>query len=439
MHPLLIAIQAMCLALPAPSDPPNILLLISDDQGVDRVGAYGEHPQPGQTPVIDQLAAEGILFRNAWSSPVCSSTRAGILTGRLGFRTGITSALSYGSGTVELSLDEVTIPEVLGSKYATAAVGKWHMAKETLSGLDHPILSGFDHHWGTIDSFVSADGPGIYYDFDKNVDGTSTPSTTYATTDNVDDALTLISKLPEPWFVWLAFNAPHAPYHVPPDELHSYSLSGDPKDSASKHVKASIEAMDTEIGRLLAGLGDGALANTTVIFVGDNGTTTQATSAPFKSAHAKGTVFEGGVNVPLIVAGAGVPVHGRECTALVQTTDLFATIAELGGAPETSAEDSVSLVPYFRWPERPSQRRWAFTELRKPTGPGPYNTVRLAVRGARFKLIFDDATVLAGQSQYEFYDLHHDPFESNDLLPGNLTPYQQLVFDRLKELLDGFM
>jgi arylsulfatase A-like enzyme len=123
----------------------------------------------------------------------------------------------------------------------------------------------------------------------------------------------------------------------------------------------------------------------------------------------------------------------------VQTTDLFATITELAGVSSPSAQDSVSLVAYFRWPERPSQRRWVFTEIRKPTGPGPYNSVRLAVREERFKLIFDDATVLMGQSQYSFYNLLDDPFEEDDLLPGALTSEQQQAHDRLKLLLDEFM
>src|SRR5690606_9976818 len=127
-----------------------------------------------------------------------------------------------------------------------------------------------------------------------------------------------------PWLCVLAFNAPHSPFHAPPAALHSYNLAG---ANSRLRYKAMIEAMDTEIGRMIAGLG-AAADNTVIVFIGDNGTPQQVIESPYTTY--KGQVYEGGVLVPLIVKGPGV-VGGREVFDLVHGVDLFATIAELGG------------------------------------------------------------------------------------------------------------
>jgi arylsulfatase B len=420
-------------AVSATAQQPNVLLIIADDMGVDRVGVYGEHPDPGRTPVIDQLAADGVLFRNAWSNTDCSPSRATMLTGRYGIRTGIGGIIKK-LDTFELGLDEQIIPELLPPTYRNAAIGKWHLAAPELSGNAHPLLSGFEFHRGSFTNLPNADGEAAYFDWEKLVDGAVTQSTTYATTDSVDEALGLIAGFgAEPWFVWLSFNAPHKPYHHPPAHLHNYVLPATVPEDPPLFMKACAEAMDTEMGRLFASMSPATLADTVVIFIGDNGTHLEATTAPFVPTQAKSTVFEGGLNVPLIVAGPGV-AQGAECAALVNTTDIFASVLELSGEP-SSAEDSVSFVPYLADPALPSQRDWVYGERVIPNGTSLITSWRRAAREERFKLhhYYNGAQLV----REELYDLDADPFESQNLLLGSLGVDQQAGYDALAAVFTG--
>ncbi len=423
------------LAAPGAGQQRNVLLLIADDLGVDRVGAYAAHPDPGRTPVIDALAAGGMLFRNAWSNPNCPPTRAGMLTGRHSVHSGFV-ATDFWTVPTELPLAETTIPEALPANYRSAVVGKWHIGSLKATGYLHPLLQGFDNFRGSMTIFTGSPTDN-YTNFTKVVDGTSFVQVTkYATSDQVDDALSLINGWGgDPWFLWLAFHAPHGPFHKPPASLHTYGPLPNPiSANIPLHMKAMAEAMDTEIGRLLAGIPPAVRANTVVIFLGDNGTDKVATTAPYLPSHAKGTVYQGGVNVPFIVNGPGV-LPGSECGAIVSTTDVFATTLELAGVVNTTGEDSVSLVPYFTDPALPSLRDTVYTEIFSPNGNGPYTGRARAVRDDRYKLMILHAGS-AIPSETHFFDLLADPFELNDLLAGPpLTGGQQLAYDALAALL----
>ncbi|MHC5212741.1 MAG: sulfatase-like hydrolase/transferase, partial [Planctomycetota bacterium] len=161
----------------------------------------------------------------------------------------------------------------------------------------------------------------------------------------------------------------------PPSHLHSVDLSAaaSPAETPTPYYRAMVEALDTELGRLLDGLGPALQSRTTVVFLGDNGTPGEVSSRPFAKDHAKGTLYEGGVNVPLIVTGPRVKVPGTESIALVSVTDLFATVAEiakvdLGQTLPGVPLDSRSLVPYLADPSAPPQRKVLFTELFHPNG-----------------------------------------------------------------------
>ncbi|MFT5051284.1 MAG: arylsulfatase B [Chlamydiales bacterium] len=407
----------------------NILLIIADDVGVDRVAVYGAHPDPGRTPNIDLLATRGVLFRNVWSNPTCSPSRAMMLTGRYGFRTGIGEIIRDGSSVDPgLSLAEFSLPELLSPTYSTVVLGKWHLANNFTQGSTHPLDSGFDHHAGSLfnlrNSQPGGPGPdGVYYDWDKSVDGVVRPETTYATTDTVDDTLRAMCSLPEPWFIWLAFNAPHPPFHKPPAHLHSFDLPLPPDDSRVEHMKAMTEAMDTEIGRLLAHVD---YSETAILFLGDNGTAGGATSAPNDPAHAKSTLYQGGVHVPLIIAGAQVARPGTECSALVDLTDIYATVSDLAGYGG-QARDGVSVLPYLSDPERPSIRDFAYAELFAPNGAYPHDSFERTIRDERYKLI--DRRLL---HEREFYDLLQDPLETDDLLRAGLSPGQAAALRALE-------
>jgi len=359
----------------------NVLILVADDLGVDSLAAYGEGIDLPPTPTLDELARTGVLFRNAWSQPTCSPTRATIHTGLGGYHTGIGTVIPTQERGHDLDLNLMTMPRMLdiatSNGYAHAAFGKWHVSNQG-SGSHAPNLAGYEHFSGSMGGQV-----GDYFAYVKVVNGAEFPVFEYATSAVVDDSLEWIAKQTKPWLCYVAFQAPHAPFHRPPDHLHTQALPpddprkscGDPHGSDPRpFFKAMVEAMDTEIGRLLDSLPEPLLANTTVIFLGDNGTDYCLGVPPF-DGPAKSTLYEGGVNVPMIAWGAHV--SGGESQALVQTTDLIATVAELAGVDleeDLPGEhfESVSMVPYFQEPKLRSIRKTVFAEIFSPNGTSDF-------------------------------------------------------------------
>jgi arylsulfatase A-like enzyme len=413
----------------------NVLIIVADDVGVDMVGAYEEHPDPAHTPVIDQLAADGMLFRNCWANPTCSPTRATILTGRYSFRTGIGRAMWPPGDTFELSENEKSLPDVLPHHYTCYALGKWHLSIDSGNSMQLPAKLGFDHHRGAPWNLPDAAGEIAYYDWTKSVDGQLERSTVYATTDTVNDAIEVIGSTPGSWFIYLAFNTAHSPPHKPPPSLHTYELPPDAESNQPVHYKAMIEAMDTELGRLFASVDPEVLAQTLIIFVGDNGTTVAATTPPFVPTHAKASLYEGGVNVPLIVKGPGV-LAGSECAALVNTVDIYSTVAEYAGGGALPGKDGVSMLRYFPNPDAESARAWVYAETFKPIGYGPYLVNGRAVRDGQYKLIRDEGQfhLFGGEA---LYDLIADPWETTNLLDGPMLPEARAARDVLSGVLDS--
>lgn len=409
----------------------NVLILLLDDVGVDNIGVYGEGANPPPTPNIDALARRGVLFRNAWSNPHCSPTRACIQTGRYSLRTGVGIALCEGGGPrcPVLTLDETTMPEALDrrqSGYAHAAIGKWHLSDARNGGDLGPNLAGWSHYAGLLGAH-----PSSYYNWPRTVDGVTSPSTQYATTQHVDDALAWIASGPGPWVCYLAFTAAHAPYHAPPDHLHTQSLQGlDPRVTPIPFYKAMVEAIDTEIGRLFTSLGPALLASTDVFLLGDNGTPAEVSEPPFLPSHGKKTLFEGGINVPWIVAGPSVGGAPREESALVSAVDLFTTVLELCGVtPDVPLIkiDAISFAPLLRSPGQ-SVRSTVFAEAFQFSFQNQTDRCE-AIRDPIYKLIRCASGVPFTEG---FFDLAADPFEQNNLLAGSLTAVEQDAYTALQ-------
>ncbi len=367
-HALLALLSIGLSGASLPAAQGNVLVIIADDVGTDKVGCYGV-PSAPPAPVLDGLAADGVRFESCWANPLCSPTRATLQTGRYSFRTGVGTALPFGP---PLPLTERTLPEalqVLGAEHGTAAIGKWHLGGNALFELAalHPNLQGYGHFAGVLaGAFVEP----FSYDFwPRTVDGDTEVSTTYATTANVDDALAWIGAQEGPWFLYMAFNSAHTPFHAPPPALHTQDLPDvEPCLDPVPFHNAMVESLDTEIGRLLASLTPATSAATHVIFLGDNGTTGDVVLPPADPEHGKGSLYQGGVRVPLIVRGPSVVLPGRVETSLVNTSDLFTTVLELCGAdpaglPGGAPADSVSLLPYLREPFVESQRSHVFAEV----------------------------------------------------------------------------
>ena len=445
---------------------PNILLIFGDDMGVETLASYGLGENPPTTATLDRMAQEGVRFTNFWSQPVCSPTRGTVITGRYGFRTGIGRPVnggpplpnppekpewaSYealgmggggmaGGGEVEvrpgLLPEEFTLPMAFKGNaelgYSSAAIGKWHLADAPNGWIDHPNLVGFDHYSGLI-----AGSTGSYFTWNKVVDGEVMGTIGYTPVDKADDAIRWIAAQGEnPWFVWFAFNLPHSPLHLPPKETwqsdYSHLDPGSlPDESSGAYFAAMVEAMDTQIGRLLASLTPDVRENTYVIFMGDNGTSSRNVSPPFRAGRAKGTIYEGGVNVPLIVTGPGVARSGVS-EALVNSADLFVTIMEMAGIdpedtlPDDLTHDSVSFLSALSDPDAPSEREWLYADFFDGGFPG-VEEADYAMRTKQYKL-------LRFQGTEEFYDLQADPYEHDNLLAGELSREEQAAYDSLQE------
>ncbi|HQY63398.1 MAG TPA: sulfatase-like hydrolase/transferase [Polyangiaceae bacterium] len=398
----------------APPIPPNILLVIGDDMGVDSNVCYAVSADPGRAPRIAALCAGGVTFDNAWSMPSCSPTRATIMTGRHGFRT------TVGFAGHPLPPGERALPTALtegNPTYAVGAVGKWHLQGPLNGGANHPNLVGFPTYVGNLQGGVAN-----YSSWTRTVNGVSAPETGYATTVTTNDARDWINAQATPWFLWLAYNSAHSPFHTPPATLHTYGeINGVPPPARPyTHYHAMLEAMDMELGRLLDGLDPVVRARTWVIFVGDNGTPAEVAQAPIPTGHAKGTIYQGGVHVPLTISGPGVVAPGRRVSALVSTVDLFKTILELANVDPALAlpaggatVDSVSVVPYLKNPSQAPLRSWIMTEQFGNTAG--FGRTGKTIRDASYKLIRFDA------GDTELYDLRVDPQELDNLMAAPLS------------------
>lgn len=415
----------------------NFIIFIADDLGVDGIAQYSDdtaygHPGEGAaavvTPNIDTLAEDGVLFRNAYTNSSCAPTRAQLLTGRHALRTGIGTP-----GGSDLDLSEQTLPELLSASHLNAAIGKWHVGPN--GDADHPVQSGFDYFAGSLPA-----GLDDYYAWEKFVNDTSLnetvsdPHNVYATDDVSAEAIAKIAEFGDDEFLlWVAFNAPHSPFHVPTGPLATSVNNG--SSNRTKYV-AAIEAMDREIKDILDSMSPAVRADTTIIFIGDNGTPGGVTEPPFDSSHAKATSYEGGVNVPLIVVSPHIDPtdEGSESLALVQSVDLFTTIAEIAGVP-SAAEDSISILPYLQDPDLSTRplRPYAYAEEFNPNGSGiVYANHERGITDGTYKLIWRNGTV------EEFFDLTTHPFEDSNLLPyETMSEETQAAYDVLVSQMEG--
>ena len=379
------------------SSQPNILLIISDDQGIDASAQYSLSSDLPVTPRLNQLAAEGIIFDNAWATPACTTTRAAIITGKYGINSGVISNEDV------IADNEITIQSYLSdaensSNYGLAIIGKWGLGGGNVSN-DHPLLMGVEYFAGSLRRAISN-----YFQWDLTINGVTTRSEIYNTTKLTDLAIDWIDSQEEPWFLWLAYTAPHDPYHLPPSKLHGRELSGEASDITTNprpYYLASIEAMDSEIGRLMDSIGSATLENTVIIYVGDNGTPNNVIDRAVFS-NGKSSVSEGGIRVPLIVSGAGVSRQDSREDSLINVTDIFATVSELAGNDVTKIFDSISFLNLLK-SVNVGGRGYNYVDFERN------GVLRWTIRDDRYKLIVN------ANGNQRLYDLLVDPYERSAL------------------------
>jgi arylsulfatase A-like enzyme len=343
------------------------------------------------------------------------------VSGQYGFRTGVTTVGNVLPTSTVTLFDRLTADS---PAYSHAFFGKYHVGGGSIDprpGTAFPGATQILQHVRDlgITTFRGILGGGLtdYFSWTTyDINGPTVANTTYATTVLTDYAIGFIqqqeaTRPDQPWFLYQAYNAPHAadggnsPYQVPPPQLHNVDLSsvGGPAPGAYATniplYQANIQSLDTEIGRLLAAVD---LSKTVVIFVGDNGVPPPVKDPTAGLRASKGSVYEGGVRVPLVVAGAGVTRRGREDNLFV-TTDLYATVLDVAGVPVSHVNDSYSLKPLFVDEAASSGRTHSFSEVSNGT-----NQRRYGLRDSRFKLVND-------LGRWELYDLVTDSKEAINL------------------------
>src|SRR5262245_49480665 len=395
---------------------PNICLCILDDVGKDVIQVTGAGASRkvqvvtndgvdivGELPNISLFLRNGLYFNHAWAQPVCSPTPASIFTGTHPWRNGIGSP----RGNPELPASTVTsLPRRLPKEYRCGLFGKWHLGDDEGN---RPPDHGWHKHVGTLRGVLGT-AADAYTDWSKDdSDDYSNPTTNfsgYATKDTVEEAARCINLAPEnPWFVTIAFHAPHDPFHEPPD---GFTLTTGTPGSDPYMFNAMVQNVDTNIGYFLRKLmPSDQLSNTIIIFVGDNGT-----PADIALVENKETIYEGGVRVPMIVADGHAVLGAMTNSALrrprflapdkvnatsrqlVHVVDLYRTIVEIAepGNAAFKGGDSVSFCDCFmKSGDRPPVRQFNFSQTFFTSGS---DVIRLAtIRNRDYKLNYMNGPV----------------------------------------------
>ncbi len=380
---------------------PNIILVITDDQGLDASAQFNLSNDLPYTPVIDSLAASGITYENAWATPSCTTTRAALLSGKHGANNGVPSTpgiLAPEVGTIQQHLQQIA-PD-----YKTAVFGKWHVAGGNPDP-DHPSQLGVQHYSGNLTGNLTD-----YFDWTVTTNGVATQSSQYHTSALVDYAIDWIAEQNTPWFTWLAFSAPHSPWHTPPQAFNRRELSGTAEDieaNTRDYYLSAIETLDTELGRLLNSLDAEVRDNTIVMVIGDNGTPRPVIDrSAYIGSHGKGSLFEGGIHVPLVISGYGVSRTNVREPGLVSIVDFFPTISALAGQSSDTMHDGYNLLPSFSSANAIS-RELLYTDYVSDSALGSGWTVRSDSH--KYIAYTDGSEAL--------YDLVADPDEASNLMP----------------------
>ena len=389
---------------------PNIVIFYADDLGWGELGCQG-FAKDIPTPHIDSLAKNGLRFTNGYvAATYCSPSRAGLMTGRYPTRFG--HEFNTVANTVGLRSDQTTIATRLKTLgYATIAVGKWHLGNQPEN---RPTKRGFDEFYGTLNN-TPFFHPTNFIDSRISNDVREVTDDTFYTTDAyADRSLDWLEKNKnKPWFLYLPFNAQHAPLQAPKKYLERFPKITDEKRQL---FAAMLASMDDAIGRVMGKIRAlGQEENTLVFFISDNGGPTASTTSgngPLRGF--KMTTFEGGPRVPFIAQWKGKIPAGKTYDLPVLNLDVLPTaIIAAGGKTDPSWQlDGVDLMPYLtgKQTSRPHQTLyWRY---------GP----QWAIRHGDLKLVVSKG----GSGQPELYDLATDIGESKDLASAQPAKVKEL-------------
>jgi arylsulfatase len=426
---------------------PNIVLIITDDQGYTPIGRHG-HPWI-RTPNLDELHDRSVRFTRFLVQPTCAPTRSALMTGRHAMRNGVTHTILERE---RMTLKATTLPQVLqAARYETGIFGKWHLGdEEPYQPHNRGFRKTFIHGAGGIGQAYNcscADVPdNDYFNPIIRHNGSFVQTEGFCTDVFFDAALSWIHKVKDlrsqpPFFAYIATNAPHAPYVAPEKNVKRFTDLGFPEEQAGYY--AMIENIDENVGRLTAKLGEwNLLDETVIIFMSDNGmdgpgsgavgakgkgkplgTAADGTTLAAFTAGMKGfknTPDEGGVRVPFFVRWDGRIEPGRDLDRIAADIDIFPTLVSLakGTLPENQVEGR-DLLPLIQDPKREWPDRYLFAHIgRWPTGADPdkFQWQNFAVRNQRFRFVNNDA----------LFDMESDPGQTKNVIADHPEVARQM-------------
>ena len=406
----LVLLPLACGSADEAHDRPNIILIMTDDQGWAQLGSHGDPVL--QTPRLDAMAAESVEMTRFYVSPVCAPTRAALMTGRYNYRTGVVDTYL---GRAMMAPDELTVAEMLGaSGYRTGIFGKWHLGDNyPQRTVDQGFQASVVHKGGGIGQ--PSDPPGSDY-FDPILfrDGEQESFEGYCTDVYFDEAIRWIGEgNGEPFFAYIPTNAPHSPYLVPDSYREPYAAQGlSDKDA---RIYGMITNIDDNVGRLLDHLeAQGLSGNTIFIFMTDNGPATRLYHAGLRAQ--KASVYEGGIRVPFLVRWPD-RLEPRKIEALGAHIDVTPTLLAAAGLPTPSGPelDGINLLPLWDGEASQLPDRTYFVQAHRGNEPERYRA--FAAVEQQFKLV-QPVSFRQSPTQdaaLELYDLIADPGEENDL------------------------
>jgi arylsulfatase A-like enzyme len=413
----LIALMIISASIAHAADPkPNIIYIIADDLGWKDVGFHGSDIK---TPNLDKLAAGGAKLEQFYAQPMCTPTRAALMTGRYPFRYGLQTAVILSAHTYGLATDEWLLPQALKEAgYNTAIIGKWHLGHGDPKYW--PRQRGFDYQYGPLIGeldYFTHEQHGVI-DWFRNNERVKEEG--YTTNLLGTDAVKWIDaqNASTPFYLYLSFNAPHTPYQAPQAYLDQYKNITDPSRRA---YAASITAMDDQIGHVLDALDKKKLRdNTLIVFQSDNGGTTNPMFAgegdmskiklpcdngPYRDG--KGSLYEGGTRVCALANWPGHIKPGTTVDGMIHVVDMYPTLVGLASGSTTKSKplDGMDVWQTIS-AGAPSPR----TEVIYSIEP-----FRAGVREGDWKLIW--RTPLP--SSVELYNIAQDPYEKNNVASQN--------------------
>jgi arylsulfatase A len=413
--------------------PPNIVFILADDMGCAQLGCYGSNYY--QTPNIDRLASEGMLFTNAYAAAaVCSPTRASIMTGKYPARLHLTDFIAGNNRNDYplrqpdwqkfLPLEEVTFAEILKEHgYKTAHFGKWHLSPEKTPPESlpfNPIKQGFDEDFVTYKP-----SPGLEQSWQDAENDAH----------NVDTITNLSLEFMErnrknPFFLFVSHNTIHDPLKEREETIRKFeSMSNSSEPENHPVIAAMVERLDNSSGKIFDKVKElGLEDNTIVIFYADNGGKhAYASQTPFRSG--KGWLYEGGIREPLIVKWKNVIKPGTSSESLVISNDFYPTFLEMAGIEESASEntDGKSFVPVLKNSQDEIHQTlfWHYPHYHQGSGMVPAG----AVRSGKWKLIewYEKSLLGEQESAYELYDLETDEGETINLADSLKTKTTELA------------